>query len=447
MSAKLRSLSPARIILLGFLAIILLGAFLLMLPVSTRNGEGASFINALFTATSATCVTGLVVHDTYTYWTEFGQLVILLLIQIGGMGVITIAILFVILSGKKIGLKQRIVMQEAISAPQMGGILRMTKFLFRWIIIFELIGTLLLALHFIPMMGPLRGLWNALFSSISAFCNAGFDLMGRYAEFSSLTESVGNPLVNLTITSLIIIGGLGFFVWNDIQIHKLDLVHYSLQSRIVLTTTAVLILLPTLFFFLIEFQRPVWDELTLGEKLMASYFQAVSPRTAGFNTVDLTLLSDFSIMLSIILMMIGGSPSSTAGGFKTTTIATMFLCLMATLRNKERITAFRRELSPSAIQKASTVFFLYMSLFLSSTILILAIEPFSIQQVMYETASAIGTVGLTLGITPSLSVWSKLILIGLMYFGRVGALTLLYAVSRPTPPASFHYPKENITIG
>lgn len=444
---SLRTMSPARLILLGFLCIILLGAFLLTLPVSTRNGQGAPFVDALFTATSATCVTGLILHDTYSYWTVFGQLVILTLIQIGGMGVITIAIAFFILSGKKIGLKQRIVMQEAIAAPQMGGILRMTKFLISRILLFETAGALLLSLHYVPKLGLAIGVWNAIFSSISAFCNAGFDLMGRYAQFSSLTASVGDPLVNLTITSLIIIGGIGFFVWYDIRQHRLDFIHYSLQSKLVLITTLALILLPTFYFFFLEFQRPVWDGMPVTDKLWASYFQAVSPRTAGFNTVDLTKLSDSSVLVSVILMMIGGSPSSTAGGFKTTTIAVLFLCLSASLRRKNRVTAFHKELPTEVLLNALTVFFLYLSLLIGAVILLLALEPFSLREILYEVASAIATVGLTLGITPELSFPSKLIITALMYFGRVGALTLLYAVSSRSETVLFRYPKEGVTIG
>ena len=325
-----KQITPARIIITGFALLILTGALLLMLPFSTKGPGGASFLDALFTATSATCVTGLIVQDTALYWTEFGQLIILLLIQIGGMGVVTVAVAVTIFSGKKIGLKQRWVMQESISAPQVGGIVRMTGFILKSLFLMEGIGAALLATRFIPEFGLVKGLWYSVFHSISAFCNAGFDLMGIKSPFSSLTDYTGDPVVSLTIAFLIIIGGIGFMTWKDVRQHGLHLRAFSLQSKLILTTTAGLILIPTLIFFFFEFSRPVWDSLSTGDRILASFFQAVTPRTAGFNSVDLTALSEPSQAVTILLMLVGGAPGSTAGGFKVTTPAVLLATASAT---------------------------------------------------------------------------------------------------------------------
>ena len=299
-------MTPARIILIGFALLILTGAVLLTLPIATRDGQGAPFLDALFTATSATCVTGLVVQDTSLYWTVFGQAVIILLIQIGGMGVVTAAVTLSMLAGRKIGLKERWVMQESISAPQVGGIVRRTRFILAATFLMEGIGALLLAVRFVPEMG-LRGIWYAVFHSISSFCNAGFDLMGveEGAPFVSLTGYAGDPLVTLTVAGLIALGGIGFLTWGDVREHKWHMSAYCLQTKLVLTVTALLILLPTLFFLFYEFRLPQWDSLTTGEKVLGAVFQSVTPRTAGYNTVDLTLLSGPSQMIITLLMLIG----------------------------------------------------------------------------------------------------------------------------------------------
>ena len=309
---KTEQITPAQIITVGFAAIILLGALLLCLPISTRDGMGAPFLDALFTATSATCVTGLILHDTFSYWTFFGQLVIITLIQIGGMGVVTVAITIFVLSGKRISLKQRIVMQESISLSQPGGIVRFTGFILRSMIVIELVGALLLAYRFIPRMGIAEGTWAGIFHSISAFCNAGFDLMGQFKPYDSLCYYLDDPLINLVIMLLIILGGIGFLVWEDVLKNRLHFRRYRLQTKIVLLTTACLILLPSLFFFFYEMSLPQWEGLTLSEKLWGSVFQAVTPRTAGFNTIDQTALSTQSSVVTILLMMLGGSPGSTA---------------------------------------------------------------------------------------------------------------------------------------
>lgn len=441
-----KRITPARIIILGFMGLILFGTVLLMLPISTQTPGGSGFIQSLFTATSATCVTGLIVQDTATYWSPFGQVVILMLIQIGGMGVVTMAIAITMFTGRRIGLKQRWVMQESISAPQVGGIVRMTGFVLKSTLLIEGIGALLLAFRFCPEFGFLKGIWYGVFHSISAFCNAGFDLMGVKVPFSSVTSYADDPLVNGTIMALIVVGGIGFVTWADIREHKLRLRAYRLQTKLVLLTTAGLLVTATLFFFCYEFSLPQWDGLSFGEKLLAAMFQAVSPRTAGFNTVDLTQLSRASVLVTILLMITGGSPGSTAGGYKTTTLAVLLLNVWAVIRQKSNVQGFGRRLPEEILRRATTIFMLYLILFCTGGLLICCIDGVPLYMALYETASAIGTVGLSLGITPGLSVSSHLILIFLMYFGRVGGLTLIFAVVfHDRYPAQL--PQEQITVG
>ena len=441
-------LSPARIILLGFALLILTGALLLTLPIATRDGQGAPFLDALFTATSATCVTWLVVQDTSLYWTVFGQAVIILLIQIGGMGVVTAAVTLSMLAGRRIGLKQRWVMQESISAPQVGGIVRRTRFILAATFLMEGIGALLLALRFCPEMG-LRGIWYAVFHSISSFCNAGFDLMGAEAgtPFVSLTGYADDPLVTLTVAGLIALGGIGFITWGDVREHKWHVRAYCLQTKLVLIVTALLILLPTLFFLFYEFQLPQWQSLTGKEKVLGALFQSVTPRTAGYNTVDLTLLSGPSQMIITMLMLIGASPGSTAGGFKVTTLAVFFLAAKSVIHKKESLQSFGRRLPVDTLRSAAAIFLMYLGLFLLGGTAISCMEGVSLSAALFETASAIGTVGLTLGITPDLGAASQLILIFLMYFGRVGGLTLVYAVLPDSGTVPSQLPQERISVG
>ena len=419
-----------------------------MLPIYSRSPGGAPFLDALFTAASATCVTGLVLHDTVTYWSEFGQAVILLLIQTGGMGVVTTAVAVSLFTGKRIGLRQRCLMQEAIAAPQVGGIIRMTGFILKATFLMEAAGTLFLALRFCPEMGLFQGLWFSLFHSVSAFCNAGFDLMGAAGPFSSLTNYVGDPLVCGTIMGLIVTGGIGFFTWEDLCRHRWHLHAYRLQSKLILTITAALILLPALALYLFEFSQPRWETLTFSERLLASLFQSVTPRTAGFNTVDLTRLAGSSQMLLILLMLVGGSPGSTAGGFKTTTLATFLLSVRSVFQKRESIQCFGRRLPPATLRSAVSICTLYATLFLTAGVLISAWDGVPLSCALFETASAIGTVGLSLGITPELSGLSRLVLILLMYFGRVGGLTMMYALlSTSHVPAPAQLPMEKIAVG
>ncbi len=441
------SLTPAKIILGGFLLIILAGALLLSLPVSSKSGTATPFLDALFTATSATCVTGLIVHDTFTWWSGFGQAVILILIQIGGMGVVTLAVVITILSGRKIGLKQRYVMQESISAPQVGGIVRMTRFIVIGTILFEAAGAVIMAFQFLPQMGVGKGVWFSVFHSVSAFCNAGFDLMGEVSgPCSSVTSYTGNALINVPLMFLIVVGGIGFFVWDDIKAHRLHVRHYHLQSKIVLCTSLILILLPALFLYVFEFSRNCWSGLSAGERILASLFQAISPRTAGFNSVDLNMLSESSQLMTILLMIVGGSPGSTAGGIKTTTLALALLCVRSVFQNQETIQCFNRRIPYDILRNAIAILAMYLGLMFSASFLIVWLEHATLMEAAFEAASAVATVGLTLGITGDLTAASRIILILLMYFGRVGGLTMLYALTnRKKLPVLL--PQERINVG
>ena len=436
-----RRLTSSQIILFGFAAVILVGALLLMLPVSSSAGTMTAPLDCLFTSTSAVCVTGLVVYDTATHWSAFGQAVILLLIQIGGMGVVTVAIAITMASGKKISLMQRSTMQDAISAHQVGGIVRFTGFILRGIFLFELLGALALMTAFVPEFGP-QGVWLAVFHSVSAFCNAGFDLMGTRARFSSLTSYAEHPVVNVTVMALIIIGGVGFLTWQDIRRNGIHVSRYRMQSKVILSVSGILILLPAVYFFFCEFR-----ELPLARRFWGSLFQAVTPRTAGFNTLDLTGLSETGQMLTCLLMLIGGSPGSTAGGMKTTTLAVLVSCAIATFRKRESGRFFGRRITDETVKNAVTVFLMYIALFLAGGMIISRAEDLPLLICLFESASAVGTVGLTLGITPGLGTVSRWVLISLMFFGRVGGLTLIFATLPAHKNTLSKLPLEKITVG
>lgn len=437
-----KRMSSFQIIIVGFILLILIGAFLLMLPIASNTPNGASFEDALFTATSASCVTGLVVQDTGTYWTGFGHFIILFLIQIGGLGVVTIAVSIAYLSGKSIGLKQRSTLQDAVSAQQVGGIIKLTRFILILTFGTELLGTILLAPSFCKEFGFFTGLWYSLFHSVSAFCNAGFDLMGVKATFSSLTSYVSNPFVNSVIMLLIVIGGLGFLTWEDIVTHKFKLKRYRMQSKVIITVTLLLISLPALYFYFCEFNHE--NGIT---RVLSSLFQSVTARTAGFNTVDLSTLSETGFVLMITLMIIGGSPGSTAGGLKTTTFAVLVSTVFSVFKRKEHTVFFGRRIHDDAVKSASTLLVMYLFLFLVSGTIISKIEGLPLMSCLFETASAVGTVGVTVGITPELGIISRMILIALMFLGRVGGLTLIYAATSGRKSVSSKLPQEKITIG
>ena len=435
-------LSSFQIIILGFAGVIVLGALLLMLPISTQNGAVTPFSKTLFTATSAVCVTGLIVFDTASYWSGFGQLIILIMIQIGGLGVISVASFLSMLAGRKISLMQRQTMQNALSAPQMGGIVKLTRFIFLVSFAIEGIGALLLMPVFMTKYG-IRGIWMAVFHSVSAFCNAGFDLMGNQTgQYSSLTSFAGSGYVTLVICFLIMIGGIGFLTWKDIAVKKTHFKEYSMQTKVILVTTAILIVIPAVFFFFSDFAKE-----PLNDRICMSVFQAVTPRTAGFNTADLNKMSDAGRSVMMLLMLIGGSPGSTAGGMKTTTIAVLFANAMAVFRKKQNANYYGRRIDDSTVKNASAILFMYVFFSMLSAIIISITDGIPMQMGMFETFSAIGTVGLTLGITPTLSAVSRFVLILLMFFGRVGGLTIIYAAFSQKDASTLKYPMENITVG
>lgn len=444
---KKKGLSSFQIIIIGFLGVILIGSFLLTLPIATKEGEAASFFDALFTAVSATCVTGLVVHDTATYWSVFGQAVILLLIQIGGLGVITIAVSAAAVSGRKIGLAQRSTMQEAIAAPNVGGIVKLTGFILKITAAIELIGACLMMPVFWNSFGKLKGTFYAVFHSVSAFCNAGFDLMGCTGEYSSLTGFYDNVLLNAVIIGLILTGGIGFLTWDDIKCHGFHLRKYRMQSKVILVMTGILILFPFLFYYLKEFSGPAFAGMSQGQKALCALFQTVTPRTAGFNTVDLTLFSEAGQALMILLMLTGGSPGSTAGGMKITTVAVLFVTLYSSFKRKEDTECFKRRIEDNTVKYAVTILLMYLTLFVTGGIAMSCMEGLPLLTCLFETASAIGTVGLTLGITPQLGTISRLILIILMFLGRVGGLTLIFAALSNKVRNISRFPMEKITVG
>lgn len=442
MAKKKVRLNPFQVIILGFIGLIIVGSLLLLLPFASRAGTVTPYNQCLFTSVSAVCVTGLVVVDTATHWSAFGQAVILLLIQIGGLGVITALAALTMLFGGKISMFQRAAMQEANSVSKMGGIVRFTVFILIATFSTELVGACALMGEFVPLFGA-KGVWYAVFHSVSAFCNAGFDILGgETGQYSSMTGFTGKPLINLTVMFLIFVGGIGFGTIYDIGKNKCRFKRYSMQTKVILITSAVLTLLPAIYFFFAEF-----GALPIGERLLASLFASVTPRTAGFNTVDLTKLSGVGKVLTIVLMLVGGSPGSTAGGMKTTTFALLFASALSVFRRKDDAQMLRRRVDDSAVKRAGTLLLTYLVLFLAGGCVISLIEGLSVGDCLFEAASAIGTVGLTLGITPNLGIASQIILMLLMFVGRVGGLTLLYSVLSDRTGSVSKLPQENISIG
>lgn len=430
-----------QIISTGFAALILLGALLLMLPISAKTHTVTPFADTLFTAVSASCVTGLIVRDTATHWSLFGQIIILALIQIGGMGVITVGLTVARLSGKRIGLRFRGMMQDSISATQVGGILQLTKFILKTTAAIEMTGALLLYPVFCRDFGAVRGIWYALFHSVSAFCNAGFDLMGVREPFSSLTGYGGDIWVNLVIMLLIVSGGIGFLTWDDVRQYGLHFQKYRLQSKIVLLTSAVLITVPAAFFYFTEYLH---EPVRVG--ILHALFQSVTARTAGFNTADLAAMHETGSAVMIILMLIGGCSGSTAGGMKTSTVAVLFFAAISVFRRKNDVECFRRRIPENAVRTAGAILLMYLTLFLTSGIAISRIEAMPLLPCLFETGSALGTAGVTLGITSAVSMPSRIILMLLMFAGRVGGLTLIYAaVASGQEPAKL--PAEKVTVG
>lgn len=435
-----------QVIAFGFLVIIFAGAALLSLPVSSKSHEWTPFFNSLFTATSATCVTGLVLYDTYSHWSIFGQIVILMMIQIGGIGFMSLITLVSIFMGRRVSLHERKLIMQSAGNTKLSGMIQLVKRLILGTVFFESAGAVLLAFRFCPDMGFGTGIYNAVFHSVSAFCNAGFDLMGRFEQGSSLMHYQNDVLVNLTICGLILIGGLGFMVWGNIISTGLNCRKYALHTKIVLSATVFLLVVPVILFFVFE-QNKSFAGMTLQNKWLHALFQAVTPRTAGFNTVELSSLSESGTLLTIVLMLIGGSPGSTAGGIKTTTVVVMLLTTIASARHNSHVEIFKRRLSENTLRQASAICSVYLTAVIASALFICAIEPYSMKQVLFEVSSAIGTVGLTTGITSSLTAVSKAILIVLMYAGRVGGLSLMLVLAENRRQVAVMRPKEDILIG
>ncbi len=439
-------LSQTQFIAYGFLAIILTGTFLLMLPLSSRSGEASGFLNCLFTATSATCVTGLVAYDTWSHWSLFGQLVILAIIQTGGLGLVTIGVFLSIVLRRKIGLKERGLMQESINALQIGGVVRLAKRIVVGTAVLEGAGAALLALRFIPEYGAARGIYYGVFHAISAFCNAGFDLMGFQGPFSSLVHFYDDWVVNLVVMSLIVIGGIGFIVWDDISRNKFRVRRYMLHTKIVLLTTLVLVFGSAWLFYLFE-KDNLLVGMSGGGKFLTSMFSSITARTAGFNTLDTASLTDASKMLTVVLMFIGGSPGSTAGGVKTTTMIVLYLHLWSTVKRTYGVNAFGRRLEDDVLKQASAIFMINLTLALTVALFIMATQKFPVMDVLFEAFSAIGTAGMSTGITRGLSGTSRLAVAFLMYCGRVGSLSFALSFTQKKKVARVKQPVGRITIG
>lgn len=439
-------LTQTQIIVLFFAAVIMLGTFLLCLPISSKSREWTPLLDSAFTATSATCVTGLIVADTFTHWSLFGQIIIITMIQIGGLGVMTTIALFAVFAKRKINLYERKLLMASAGTIRTNGIIKLIKQIIKITFICEGTGSVLFATRFCPEFGLVKGLYYSVFHAVSAFCNAGFDLMGTYGEYSSLTPFYNDISVNLIACALIISGGLGFLVWQDIIEHKYNFRQYSVHTKIVLTTSLFLILGGWLFYFIFE-KNASLAQMTAREKILASFFQSVSSRTAGFNTAPLNRLSASGTVLMSFLMLTGGSPGSTAGGIKTTTIAVMIIELAAVAKGRKDTVIFKRRLEDDTVKRAGAIISVYAAAVIIAVCFICSIENLPLQDVVFEVASAAGTVGLTMGITPSLSPLSHLILMLLMFAGRIGGLTLVIAFTERREHAQLTRPTEKILIG
>lgn len=435
-----------QIIALGFVITILVGALLLMLPLSSRSGQSTNFLDCLFTATSATCVTGLVVVDTSNHWSVFGQCVLLLLIQIGGLGFLTMGVFFSIVLKRKITLKVRGILQDSMNVLRIGGIVRLAKHAVIGSLIIEAIGAALLSLRFIPQFGLWKGIYFSVFHAVSAFCNAGFDLMGFQEPYNSLCGYSSDALVNIVIMTLIIIGGIGFIVWEDISNKKIHFNKYMLHTKMTLLTTAILLVASGLLFYV--FER---DGLLIGmsgkETALACAFSSVTPRTAGFNTIDTGALKDCSKLLTMALMFVGGSSGSTAGGIKTTTLLVLLVYLWSNLRSSKSCTIFHRRLDDEAIKKAGNVLVISLILAMLAIISISFIQALPLEDIMFEVFSAIGTAGMSTGITRQLLPVSRLIIIFLMFCGRVGSMSCAMTLMERRKAAPVELPSENIMVG
>lgn len=442
-----KKLSHVQVIALGFLIIILTGTLLLMLPVSSADKKSAPFETAFFTAVSSSCVTGLVMRDTATGWSGFGQAVILTLIQIGGLGFMTIATFAFRITQRKMGLRSREIMLESINNSNIRGIMDFSREIIVRTIILELTGATLLSSVYIPELGIGKGIWYGVFHAVSAFCNAGFDLMGYVAPYDSFVSLKGNILVNVVITVLIILGGLGFFVWHDIISSGFRWKKFKVQTKIVIVVSAVLIFGGAAFFYLLE-RSSTGAGLSEKERILTALFASVTARTAGFNTVDIPSMSSGSKLLTIILMVIGGSPGSTAGGVKTTSVAVITLGTFSHFRGEKKPSVFKRSISRETYLKSCSVLFYSVGLALTATMIISALQPdLDLTDILFETFSAIGTVGMTTGITRLLCPASAYITAMLMFMGRVGSVSFATALLEKKANPRVQYPEEDINVG
>lgn len=443
---KIKRLSGMQLIAIGFFLLIMAGAFLLMLPISSRTGEFTPFVTALFTATSASCVTGLILVDTYTHWSVFGQIILLVLIQIGGLGFITLGTAVSLILRKKIGLKERGWIKESFNVLDIGGVVRLIKRVLKGTILFESLGALLLIIRFYPRMGLVQSIYYGIFHAISAFCNAGFDLMGKYEQYSSFTEYYDDPVVSFTLCGLILIGGIGFFVWNDLAEHKWHFHKYALQTKLILSMSAVLIFGGALLFYLLE-KDNLYADMSVTGKICSSFFNAVTPRTAGFNTTDTCSLTEGGKLLTIILMFVGGGSGSTAGGVKIATVFVLLLHLRSTLLRTTGTNSFGRRIESNTITKASALLCTYLFFSLAATLAICGIQGFPIGDVLFEVVSAICTVGMSTGLTGQLNLYSQFIIIFLMYIGRLGSLSFALSFTEHKKLTHIMQPVERINIG
>lgn len=444
-------LNPSQMMVVGFAAVILIGAILLSLPIATQTGERTSFLDSLFTATSAVCVTGLVVVDTATYWNFFGQIVIIILIQIGGLGFMTITTLFSLIVKKRINLKERLLIQESLNQIDLSGLVKLTRYILLMTFVIEGIGALILSTVFIPQFGFIRGSWYSIFHAISAFCNAGFDLMGNVTgPYSSLMYYVNNTTITLAISALIILGGLGFPVILDIVKNK-KISKLNMHSKIVLISTSILIVVGMLFIFIVEYKNVgTLGNLSLKGKILASLFQSVTIRTAGFATIDLTILHQATLFIMMIFMFVGASPASTGGGVKTTTIAVLILTVKSFLLGKEDIEVFGRRITSSTVRKSVGIFFVGVLAVLTGILLIVLIEPeFDLLEASFEVVSALATVGLSIGGSSNLTFIGKLLIVIYMFMGRVGLLTIFLALvaKNTVNKQQIRYPEGRIIVG
>ena len=445
---KKLKLSPTQIIAVTFALIILAGTVLLSLPLASRSGESVGFRPALFTATSSTCVTGLIMGDTWSMWSGFGQVVILTLIEIGGLGFMSVASLVIFALRKKIGLKQRMVMAQALSVNEMESVVRIQKWVLLGSLIIQLTGASILFLRFLPQYGVKQAAIWGVFHAVSAFCNAGFDIVGKLAPGANMIVFNHDPVVLITLMGLIVVGGLGFFVWQEVATVRC-FKKFSVYTKLVLIMSAVLILVGAGLFALLEWQNPkTIGQMPVGQKVLNAFFQSVTVRTAGFTSVDQAVLTEGSKAVSIVLMFIGGSSGSTAGGIKTVTVLVLLLFVLTRARGRNTVTVFRRTIPHEKIMDAATIVSLVVGLAMAGAIFITATSPVTFADALFETASALATVGLTAGVTPVLSVAAQFMIIVFMYFGRVGILTIsLGFLMGDKAEDRFRYADTNLLIG